>query len=64
MIDWALTGFKPLGFKGLRPPKASGEVAAGAGRGAGVGSGHWCPAAVASPGRGCLPSAAAVLAGS
>ncbi|KAF1667888.1 DNA (cytosine-5)-methyltransferase 3B, partial [Aptenodytes patagonicus] len=23
MIDWALTGFKPLGFKGLRPPKAS-----------------------------------------
>ncbi|KAM8798248.1 DNA (cytosine-5)-methyltransferase 3B isoform 2-T2 [Eudromia elegans] len=21
MIDWALTGFKPLGFKGLRPPK-------------------------------------------
>ncbi|XP_055578730.1 DNA (cytosine-5)-methyltransferase 3B isoform X3 [Falco biarmicus] len=22
MIDWALTGFKPLGFKGLRPPKA------------------------------------------
>lgn len=25
MIDWALTGFKPLGLKGLRPPKASGE---------------------------------------
>ncbi|KAM9528056.1 DNA (cytosine-5)-methyltransferase 3B [Guaruba guarouba] len=23
MIDWAFTGFKPLGFKGLRPPKAS-----------------------------------------
>ncbi|KAM6052858.1 DNA (cytosine-5)-methyltransferase 3B isoform 2-T3 [Theristicus caerulescens] len=23
MIDWALTGFKPLGLKGLRPPKAS-----------------------------------------
>ncbi|NXQ90956.1 DNM3B methyltransferase, partial [Nyctibius grandis] len=23
MIDWALTGFKPLGFKGLRPPKVS-----------------------------------------
>uniref|UniRef100_A0A8C0FL56 DNA (cytosine-5-)-methyltransferase n=1 Tax=Bubo bubo TaxID=30461 RepID=A0A8C0FL56_BUBBB len=23
MIDWALTGFKPLGMKGLRPPKAS-----------------------------------------
>ncbi|XP_033923005.1 DNA (cytosine-5)-methyltransferase 3B isoform X2 [Melopsittacus undulatus] len=23
MVDWALTGFKPLGFKGLRPPKAS-----------------------------------------
>ncbi|XP_074699269.1 DNA (cytosine-5)-methyltransferase 3B isoform X1 [Strix aluco] len=23
MIDWALTGFKPLGVKGLRPPKAS-----------------------------------------
>ncbi|KAM6378697.1 LOW QUALITY PROTEIN: DNA (cytosine-5)-methyltransferase 3B [Pluvialis apricaria] len=22
MIDWALTGFKPLGLKGLRPPKA------------------------------------------
>ncbi|XP_067163749.1 DNA (cytosine-5)-methyltransferase 3B isoform X1 [Apteryx mantelli] len=21
MIDWALTGFKPLGFKGLKPPK-------------------------------------------
>lgn len=28
MIDWALTGFKPLGLKGLRPPKASGEVVA------------------------------------
>ncbi|NWJ11975.1 DNM3B methyltransferase, partial [Crypturellus undulatus] len=24
MIDWALTGFKPLGFKGLRPPKTPG----------------------------------------
>ncbi|NWQ82054.1 DNM3B methyltransferase, partial [Columbina picui] len=23
MIDWALTGFKPLGLKGLRPPKDS-----------------------------------------
>ncbi|XP_035168626.1 DNA (cytosine-5)-methyltransferase 3B isoform X1 [Oxyura jamaicensis] len=23
MIDWALTGFKPLGLKGLRPPKTS-----------------------------------------
>uniref|UniRef100_A0A8C8A6C7 DNA (cytosine-5-)-methyltransferase n=1 Tax=Otus sunia TaxID=257818 RepID=A0A8C8A6C7_9STRI len=23
MIDWALTGFKPLGVKGLRPPKGS-----------------------------------------
>ncbi|NWI68933.1 DNM3B methyltransferase, partial [Todus mexicanus] len=23
MIDWALTGFKPLGLKGLRPPKGS-----------------------------------------
>ncbi|NXC23527.1 DNM3B methyltransferase, partial [Campylorhamphus procurvoides] len=23
MIDWAITGFKPLGLKGLRPPKAS-----------------------------------------
>ncbi|NXX96498.1 DNM3B methyltransferase, partial [Centropus bengalensis] len=23
MVDWALTGFKPLGLKGLRPPKAS-----------------------------------------
>ncbi|NXC15449.1 DNM3B methyltransferase, partial [Corythaeola cristata] len=22
MIDWAVTGFKPLGLKGLRPPKA------------------------------------------
>ncbi|NXV52711.1 DNM3B methyltransferase, partial [Uria aalge] len=29
MIDWALTGFKPLGLKGLRPPKTSGEVIAG-----------------------------------
>ncbi|NWY33416.1 DNM3B methyltransferase, partial [Pheucticus melanocephalus] len=26
MIDWAITGFKPLGLKGLRPPKGSGEV--------------------------------------
>uniref|UniRef100_A0A8C5TPV8 DNA methyltransferase 3 beta n=1 Tax=Malurus cyaneus samueli TaxID=2593467 RepID=A0A8C5TPV8_9PASS len=25
MIDWAITGFKPLGLKGLRPPKGSGE---------------------------------------
>ncbi|NXR68625.1 DNM3B methyltransferase, partial [Rhadina sibilatrix] len=24
MIDWAITGFKPLGLKGLRPPKGSG----------------------------------------
>ncbi|NXG51130.1 DNM3B methyltransferase, partial [Psilopogon haemacephalus] len=23
MVDWALTGFKPTGFKGLRPPKGS-----------------------------------------
>ncbi|XP_068006288.1 DNA (cytosine-5)-methyltransferase 3B [Melanerpes formicivorus] len=23
MVDWALTGFKPTGVKGLRPPKAS-----------------------------------------
>ncbi|KFO77484.1 DNA (cytosine-5)-methyltransferase 3B, partial [Cuculus canorus] len=23
MVDWALTGFKPLGLKGLRPPKIS-----------------------------------------
>ncbi|NWH79475.1 DNM3B methyltransferase, partial [Piaya cayana] len=23
MVDWALTGFKPLGLKGLQPPKAS-----------------------------------------
>ncbi|NXP18193.1 DNM3B methyltransferase, partial [Scytalopus superciliaris] len=23
MIDWAITGFKPLGLKGLRPPKSS-----------------------------------------
>ncbi|NXS14348.1 DNM3B methyltransferase, partial [Neodrepanis coruscans] len=33
MIDWAITGFKPLGLKGLRPPKASGEVVASAGWG-------------------------------
>lgn len=33
MIDWALTGFKPLGLKGLRPPKASGEGVARAGHG-------------------------------
>ncbi|NXH47155.1 DNM3B methyltransferase, partial [Dicaeum eximium] len=33
MIDWAITGFKPLGLKGLRPPKGSGEVVASAGRG-------------------------------
>ncbi|NXA34304.1 DNM3B methyltransferase, partial [Eudromia elegans] len=26
MIDWALTGFKPLGFKGLRPPKTPGAL--------------------------------------
>ncbi|NXD30005.1 DNM3B methyltransferase, partial [Spelaeornis formosus] len=26
MIDWAITGFKPLGLKGLRPPKGSGEL--------------------------------------
>ncbi|NXY50481.1 DNM3B methyltransferase, partial [Ceuthmochares aereus] len=26
MVDWALTGFKPLGLKGLQPPKASGET--------------------------------------
>ncbi|NWV18119.1 DNM3B methyltransferase, partial [Origma solitaria] len=31
MIDWAITGFKPLGLKGLRPPKGSGEVVASAG---------------------------------
>ncbi|NXO27234.1 DNM3B methyltransferase, partial [Cisticola juncidis] len=24
MIEWAITGFKPLGLKGLRPPKGSG----------------------------------------
>ncbi|NWZ71794.1 DNM3B methyltransferase, partial [Acrocephalus arundinaceus] len=30
MIDWAITGFKPLGLKGLRPPKGSGEVVASA----------------------------------
>ncbi|NWX81126.1 DNM3B methyltransferase, partial [Alca torda] len=29
MIDWALTGFKPLGLKGLRPPKASAPGAGG-----------------------------------
>ncbi|NXM83782.1 DNM3B methyltransferase, partial [Oenanthe oenanthe] len=33
MIDWAITGFKPLGLKGLRPPKGSGEVVASAGWG-------------------------------
>ncbi|NXP57455.1 DNM3B methyltransferase, partial [Chloropsis cyanopogon] len=33
MIDWAITGFKPLGLKGLRPPKGSGEVVASAGGG-------------------------------
>ncbi|NWV59659.1 DNM3B methyltransferase, partial [Malurus elegans] len=33
MIDWAITGFKPLGLKGLRPPKGSGEVGASAGWG-------------------------------
>ncbi|NXD41164.1 DNM3B methyltransferase, partial [Copsychus sechellarum] len=26
MIDWAITGFKPLGLKGLRPPKGSGTL--------------------------------------
>ncbi|XP_075294454.1 DNA (cytosine-5)-methyltransferase 3B [Opisthocomus hoazin] len=31
MIDWALTGFKPLGLKGLRPPKASENGALGNG---------------------------------
>uniref|UniRef100_A0A8C2T1L7 DNA (cytosine-5-)-methyltransferase n=1 Tax=Coturnix japonica TaxID=93934 RepID=A0A8C2T1L7_COTJA len=31
MIDWALTGFKPLGVKGLQPPKISGGVVVGAG---------------------------------
>ncbi|NXA03545.1 DNM3B methyltransferase, partial [Sapayoa aenigma] len=36
MIDWAITGFKPLGLKGLRPPKASGEVS-------GPGAGGLCP---------------------
>ncbi|NWI56940.1 DNM3B methyltransferase, partial [Calyptomena viridis] len=36
MIDWAITGFKPLGLKGLRPPKASGEVG-------GPGAGGLCP---------------------
>ncbi|NXE00707.1 DNM3B methyltransferase, partial [Chaetorhynchus papuensis] len=35
MIDWAITGFKPLGLKGLRPPKGSGEVVASAGPEAG-----------------------------
>ncbi|NXK69777.1 DNM3B methyltransferase, partial [Sylvietta virens] len=33
MIDWAITGFKPLGLKGLLPPKGSGEVVASAGWG-------------------------------
>ncbi|NWW37230.1 DNM3B methyltransferase, partial [Panurus biarmicus] len=33
MIDWAITGFKPLGLKGLRPPKGSGEVVTSAGWG-------------------------------
>lgn len=37
MIDWAITGFKPLGLKGLRPPKGSGEVVASAGWGPGRG---------------------------
>lgn len=37
MIDWAITGFKPLGLKGLRPPKGSGEVVASAGWGPGGG---------------------------
>ncbi|NWW59244.1 DNM3B methyltransferase, partial [Ifrita kowaldi] len=41
MIDWAITGFKPLGLKGLRPPKGSGEVVASAGWGlAGGWHGH------------------------
>ncbi|NXD84448.1 DNM3B methyltransferase, partial [Halcyon senegalensis] len=31
MVDWALTGFKPLGLKGLRPPKASENGALGNG---------------------------------
>uniref|UniRef100_H0Z7R2 DNA (cytosine-5-)-methyltransferase n=1 Tax=Taeniopygia guttata TaxID=59729 RepID=H0Z7R2_TAEGU len=31
MIDWAITGFKPLGLKGLQPPKGSGEMVASAG---------------------------------
>lgn len=35
MIDWALTGFKPLGVKGLQPPKSSGGLVVGAGHGAG-----------------------------
>ncbi|NWX57686.1 DNM3B methyltransferase, partial [Promerops cafer] len=39
MIDWAITGFKPLGLKGLRPPKGSGEVVASAGWGL-VGGSH------------------------
>ncbi|NWR35560.1 DNM3B methyltransferase, partial [Tachuris rubrigastra] len=30
MIDWAITGFKPLGLKGLQPPKTAGEVVASA----------------------------------
>lgn len=33
MVDWAITGFKPLGLKGLRPPKDSGEVVASVGGG-------------------------------
>ncbi|NWI39274.1 DNM3B methyltransferase, partial [Picathartes gymnocephalus] len=33
MIDWAITGFKPLGLKGLQPPKGSGEMLASAGWG-------------------------------
>lgn len=44
MIDWAITGFKPLGLKGLQPPKGSGEVVASAAWGlvrAGVGCGSW-----------------------
>ncbi|NXE92888.1 DNM3B methyltransferase, partial [Menura novaehollandiae] len=41
MIDWAITGFKPLGLKGLLPPKGSGEVVASAGWGlAGGWRGH------------------------
>lgn len=33
MIDWAVTGFKPLGLKGLQPPKGSGEMVVSAGWG-------------------------------